>query len=98
VKRPQPQSYWRQRFPLLGEDGIDLLRSMLIMDPAKRLNAKQVLGHRYWTNAPRPTKKGELPKQGGGIAKMGEDLKRRGGETDSGRGDKVARKLDFSTM
>jgi cyclin-dependent kinase 7 len=98
VKRPQPQSYWRQRFPLLGEDGIDLLRSMLIMDPAKRLNARQVLGHRYWTNAPRPTKKGELPKQGGGLAKVGEDLKRRAGETDSGRGDKVARKLDFSTM
>lgn len=98
AKRPQPLSYWRQRFTLLGEDGIDLLRSMLIMDPAKRFSARKVLEHRYWTNAPRPTKKEDLPKQGGGLAKVGEDLKRRAGETDSGRGDKVARKLDFGSM
>jgi len=94
-KPPQPMAYWKQRFPLLGDDGIDLLRCMLIMDPAKRFSARKVLGHRYWTSAPRPTKKEELPKQGGGLLKTAEDLKRKGGETDSGRADKVARKLDF---
>jgi len=29
---------------------------------------------------------------------MGEDLKRRGGEIEPGRGDKVARKIDFGGM
>jgi len=98
VKRPQPLSYWRQRFPLMGEDGIELLRAMFTMDPAKRLDARQVLEHHYWTNAPRPTKKENLPKQGGGEKKMGEDLKRRGGEIENGRTDKIARKLDFGGM
>ncbi|KAF2185002.1 Pkinase-domain-containing protein [Zopfia rhizophila CBS 207.26] len=97
-KKGQPLGYWKARFPLLGEDGIDLVRGMLTLDPRKRLSARQVLEHRYWTNAPRPTKKEDLPKQGGGEKKMGEDLKRRGGEVDSGRADKVARKLDFSAL
>ncbi|KAF2710396.1 serine/threonine-protein kinase-like protein [Pleomassaria siparia CBS 279.74] len=97
--RPQPMDYWRTKFSMLGPDGIDLLRSMLIMDPNKRFSARQVLEHRYWTSAPRPTKKEDLPKQGGGPAKVGEDLKRRAGELpSSGRGDKVARKLDFGSM
>ena len=98
AKRPQPLAWWRSRFPLLGDDGIDLVRGMLTMDPKKRLNARQVLEHRYWTNKPAPTKKEKLPRQGGGEKKMGEDLKRRGGETESGRADKVARKLDFGAM
>lgn len=97
-KRPQPLNYWRQRFSLLADDGIDLVRGMMIMDPAKRLTARQVLQHPYWTNAPRPTKKENLPRQGGGEKTMGEDLKRRGGEIESGRTDKVARKLDFGAM
>lgn len=97
-KHPHGINYWKQRFPLLGEDGIDLLRGMLRMDPMKRLSATQVLQHPYWTNAPRPTKKENLPKQGGGEKTMGEDLKRRGGEIETGRLDKVARKLDFGAM
>ncbi|KAF2474486.1 serine/threonine-protein kinase-like protein [Lindgomyces ingoldianus] len=98
LKRAQPLGYWRNRFPLLGEDGIDLIRGMLTLDPLKRLSARAVLDHRYWTNAPRPTKKEDLPRQGGGEQKMGEDLKRRGGEVDTGRADKVARRLDFSAV
>lgn len=97
-KRPQPMSYWRGRFGMLGEDGIDLLRSMMQMDPRKRLSAKQVLEHRYWTNAPKPTPKEELPKKGGGEKKMAETLKRQQEELGSGRADKVARKLDFGAM
>jgi cyclin-dependent kinase 7 len=94
-KRPQPLSWWRMRLPLLGEDGIDLIRAMMTMDPAKRLDARGALKHPYWTNIPRPTAKDKLPRQGGGEKTMGEDLKRAGGEVENGRSDKVARKLDF---
>jgi cyclin-dependent kinase 7 len=100
IKLPQPLMWWRGRLPLLGDDGIDLVRGMLAMDPQKRLTAEQALKHRYWTSAPRPTKKENLPNEGGGIKKEGEDLKRKGGETPAGAGrvDKVARKLDFGGM
>jgi cyclin-dependent kinase 7 len=92
-KRPKPMSYWRTRFGVLGEDGIDLLKGMCTLDPKKRLTATQVLQHRYWNAAPKPTEKEDLPKNSDGIKAMGEDLKRRGGEVESGRADKVARKL-----
>ncbi|KAF2259172.1 serine/threonine-protein kinase crk1 [Lojkania enalia] len=97
-KHPLGTSYFMQRFPLLGADGVELLRGMLTVDPAKRFTANEVLRHSYWTNAPTPTKKEMLPKAGGGLKAMGEDLKRRGGEADTGRVDKVARKLDFASM
>jgi cyclin-dependent kinase 7 len=72
---------------------------MLAMDPSKRLTARQALQHRFWTNAPRPTKKENLPSEGGGIKKVGEDLKRKGGDTPAAnRADKIARKLDFGAM
>jgi cyclin-dependent kinase 7 len=100
AKVGKPMSWWRQTFPLLGEDGLDLLRGLVTMDPNKRLSARGALDHRYWTNKPRPTRKENLPRQGGGEEKMGEDLKRKGGETPAanGRADKVARKLDFASM
>jgi cyclin-dependent kinase 7 len=94
-RKPQTAQWWRQRFPLLGDDGVDLVRGCLAVDPKKRCSARDVLDHKYWTTAPRPTLTEDLPRQGGGEKKMGEDLKRRGGEVESGRGDKVARKLNF---
>ena len=99
-KLPQPLSWWRQKLPLLGDDGIDMVRGMLAMDPQKRLTAEQALKHKYWISAPRPTKKENLPNEGGGVKKEGEDLKRKGGETPAGAGrvDKVARKLDFGGL
>lgn len=104
LKKAQPLSWWRARFPLLGEDGIDLVRGMLTLNPQKRLTAKQALEHRYWTNAPKPTRLEDLPRnRAGGETKMAEDLKRRGGEIEadgggSGRAEKVARRLDFGSM
>lgn len=98
---PKPLSAWKMKFPLLSDDGIEFLRGLLTMDPKKRLSARQALQHRYWTNLPRPTKNENLPKEGGGEKAMGEDLKRKGGEVPkgaNGRGDKVARKLDFGAM
>lgn len=98
AKKAQPMVYWRSRFGLLGEDGIDLLRGMWSMDPQKRLSSKQVLEHRYWMSAPKPTGKDNLPRKKKDEKKVGEELKRGPGNLDSGRADKVARKLDFSAM
>ncbi|KAH7072848.1 kinase-like domain-containing protein [Paraphoma chrysanthemicola] len=99
AKREKPMHWWRSQFALLGEDGIDLLKGLLTMDPKQRLSARAALEHRYWTINPKPTSKENLPREGGGEDKLGEDLKRKGGETPAnGRADKVARKLDFGNM
>jgi cyclin-dependent kinase 7 len=95
------RSSWIEQFRTIGEDGVDLLIAMMQLDPNKRLTAEGVLKHRYFTSIPRPTPLGELPKKGGGVEAMGEELKRRGGEipgedsNGDGRGDRVARKIDF---
>lgn len=86
---------WEALFPMIGPVGTDLLRSMLFLDPRKRITAKGVLQHEWWSKDPRPTKKEDLPRKGGGEDAMGNDLKRRGGEVDASRADKVARKIDF---
>lgn len=106
VKRGWPQSLWDAEFGLVGPQGIQLLRFMLALDPRKRATAKQVLEHSWWTADPKPTPKQDLPNPNKVKAKaelekqMSEDLKRRGGELpgEEGRGDKVARKLDFSSL
>ncbi|KAI9704387.1 MAG: TFIIH complex serine/threonine-protein kinase subunit kin28 [Candelina mexicana] len=94
----QGRDFYRSTFGQAGTEGVDLMMSMFALDPRKRKTAQQVLEHKYWASDPKPTKKEELPKKGGGDEKMGEDLKRRGGELEDGRADKVARKLDFASM
>lgn len=90
------KDYWRENFRTGGETGVDLLISMLLLDPRKRFSAEDVLKHSYFTSEPRPSKLQDLPKKGGGMETMGEDLQRRGGELPAeDRGDKVARKIDF---
>ncbi|KAE9971528.1 hypothetical protein EG328_005535 [Venturia inaequalis] len=93
-----PKSEITRRFPALGSTGVDLLMAMLSLDPRKRPTAKGLLEHNYFKIAPRPTKNEDLPKKGGGEEQMGEDLKRKAGELPTGRGDKVARKIDFGAM
>ena len=99
----RPHSLWLAYFRAIGETGVDLLVKMLTLDPRKRLNAGQVLRHEFWTSDPRPSRLEDLPRKGGGIETMGEDLKRRGGEVPNGVGsgggrvDKVARKIDFGS-
>ena len=89
------KDFYLTTFGTAGPVGVDLLMAMLTLDPRKRSTSRQVLEHRWWSSEPRPTSKEDLPKKGGGPEKMGEDLKRRGGEVEDGRVDKVARKLDF---
>ncbi|MCJ1459869.1 TFIIH complex serine/threonine-protein kinase subunit kin28 [Mycoblastus sanguinarius] len=89
------KDFYLSRFGTAGPVGVDLLMSMLALDPRKRCTARQVLEHKWWTSEPRPTSKEDLPKKGGGPEKMGDDLKKRGGEIGDGRSDKVARKLNF---
>lgn len=94
----RPKDYWLANFRTIGDTGVDLLMKMLILDPRVRLSAEGVLKHEFWTTHPRPSRLDELPRKGGGMEAMGEDLKRRGGEVpgkENERGDKVARKIDF---
>lgn len=101
----RPLSLWLANFRAIGEVGVDLLVKMLSLDPMKRLSAEEVLRHEFWAAEPRPSRLEDLPRKGGGLEVMGEDLKRRGGEVPNGtasgggvgagRGDRVARKIDF---
>lgn len=90
------RDFYMSTFGTVGPLGVDLLMSTLILDPRKRSTAKKFLEHKWWTIDPRPTRKEDLPKKKADAEKMGEDLKRRGGEVEDGRFDKVARKLDFT--
>ncbi|KAI9866017.1 MAG: TFIIH complex serine/threonine-protein kinase subunit kin28 [Trichoglossum hirsutum] len=93
------RDFYLQTFGTVGPVGVDLLMSMLSLDPRKRATAREVLSHKWWSTDPTPTKKEDLPKKGaGGEARMAEDLKRRAGELEDGREVKVARILDFSGM
>lgn len=98
VRPLQGREHYTGLFGTAGTLGVELLMSMLSLDPRRRPTARQVLEHGWWTAEPRPTRKEDLPKKGGGLDRLGEDLKRRGGEVDDGRGMKVARKIDFAAM
>ncbi|KAB8304610.1 hypothetical protein EYC80_003986 [Monilinia laxa] len=93
-----PREHYLAMFGTAGPEGVDLLMNMLVLDPRKRITAREVLEHPYWAADPKPTKNEDLPKKKGGEAKVGEDLKRRPGMVDDDRASKVARKLDFSSM
>jgi cyclin-dependent kinase 7 len=100
ITKLRTKAEWMQLFPTVGGDGVDTLMSMLALNPNKRATARELLQLEWWRMDPRPSKKENLPRKGGGEAQMGEDLKRRGGEVENrnGRGDKVARKIDFGAM
>ncbi|KAI4723804.1 serine/threonine protein kinase, CMGC family, CDC2/CDK subfamily [Aureobasidium sp. EXF-10728] len=98
VKPVKKRADWEANFGTVGPTGADLLMQMFALDPRKRPTAAQILEHPYWTADPRPSRLEQLPRQGGGLDAMGEDLKRRGGELPDARGDKVARKIDFASM
>lgn len=98
--KPAPKlAWWKARFPLLGDEGIDLLRGLLKMDPQKRLTAASALQHRYWTSIPLPTKKENLPTKSNVKRSVIDQLENK--EIDvqvEGRGNEVARRLNFGAM
>lgn len=94
----QGREFFLGTFPTAGPIGADLLSSMLKLDPRKRGTSRQILQHAWWTAHPKPTKKENLPRKGGGEKKMGNDLARRGIDMDSDQFKGAARKLDFGAM
>jgi cyclin-dependent kinase 7 len=92
------REFYTSMFPTAGAIGVDLLMAMLKLDPRKRVTAKGILQHAWWKTDPRPTEKENLPKQGGGAEKMGEDVAKKPGVVDEGRFKGVARMLDFGGM
>ncbi|KAK8067191.1 CMGC/CDK/CDK7 protein kinase [Apiospora hydei] len=91
------KDHYNALFGTVGNEGVDLLMKTLILDPRKRITARDMLKHPWWHKDPKPTRKKELPRKSGGEGeeKVGADLKRRPGVVDEDRTNKVARKLDF---
>lgn len=43
---------WHEEFPNLGDAGVELLKSMLAWDPARRIPAAEALSHRFFSTIP----------------------------------------------
>ncbi|RKF61074.1 Serine/threonine-protein kinase KIN28 [Golovinomyces cichoracearum] len=94
----QPKDTYLAMFGTAGEEGVNLLMQMLVLDPNKRITARQALEHGWWRADPKPTPKSELPKKTTDNKKNNIDLNLRQRFSDEDeRETKVARKLDFSS-
>ncbi|KAL7638142.1 UNVERIFIED_CONTAM: hypothetical protein RMT77_011767 [Armadillidium vulgare] len=85
-------------FPAAGEDLIELLNSLLALNPLKRLNCTKVLQLSYFSNWPTPTPGPQLPLPGGLNKKDKEEknsLKRKLLD-ESGFGGSLAKRLQFN--
>ncbi|KAG0264746.1 TFIIH complex serine/threonine-protein kinase subunit kin28 [Mortierella polycephala] len=60
--RHYPKTPLRLLFTAAGADTLELLESMLIYDPNRRISAREALLHPYFFNKPRPTPLENLPK------------------------------------
>lgn len=110
VVKERGKDFFTSQFFAAGEKGVELLMSMVKLDPRKRCGAREALEAGWFTEEPRATKPELLPRKGGGQAleKLGADLKRKAGElttttsttsaANDDRGKKLARKLDFGKM
>lgn len=54
-------SQLRSRFPVLTNQGFDLLSRLLCLDPARRITAEEVLRHEYFREEPRPKREEMFP-------------------------------------
>ncbi|GKV45323.1 hypothetical protein SLEP1_g52428 [Rubroshorea leprosula] len=50
----QPENQLRQKFPILSEMGLDLLKGFLTYDPRRRITAKSALQHPWFSEFPHP--------------------------------------------
>lgn len=57
-----PRTPFTSLFSAATPDTLDFIEKLLLYDPCKRLSAQQALEHPYFSNLPRPTPSGELPK------------------------------------
>lgn len=69
VKHPAPtRQQLQQLFSAASDAALDLMCSMIIMDPMKRLDTAEALMSPYFSNFPRPTKPQDLPRPGEAAA------------------------------
>lgn len=87
----------RSKFPTLTNAGVDLLNSLLSLNPAKRPTAKEMLEHAYFSEDPRPKPTSMFPSF---PSKAGQEKRRkqrtpqapeRGGKAELGE-------VDFSSI
>jgi len=76
------KDHYLATFGTAGTEGVDLLMGMLVLDPRRRITAREILEHEWWRSEPKPTRNSDLPRKRGGEERMGEDLKRRPGVVD----------------
>jgi cell division cycle 2-like protein len=50
----QPYNHLRSKFPMISDNGLDLLNNLFIYDPLKRINAKDALDHVWFRESPLP--------------------------------------------
>ncbi|POS84662.1 Pkinase-domain-containing protein [Erysiphe pulchra] len=94
----QPKDTYVAMFGTAGEQGVDLLMQMLVLDPRKRITARKALLHNWWKADPKPTPKADLPKKKLSVKKNENDENTKLRFLQESQGTKVARKLDFSSM
>lgn len=91
------RDHYTALFGTLGADGVDLLMRTLVLDPRRRISARDMLRHPWWDAHPAPTRKEDLPRMMPAPAPdPAADLKRRpGAQLEDQRGAKLARRLEF---
>lgn len=52
----------KKKFGNFGDDVVDLLEKMLMLDPNKRISAKDALNHPYFSNDPKPSSSEDIAK------------------------------------
>lgn len=102
LKLPREQSsrtpgFNRARFPFLTAAGIDLLSSLLSLNPQHRLTAREVLDHDFFLEQPKPKPSEMFPTF---PSKAGQERRRKRSPTAPKRGDKVqgVGGADFSSI
>lgn len=110
IVKERGKDFFNQQFFAAGDAGVDLLMRMVKLDPRRRCSAREALEAKWFAQEPRATNPEKLPRKGGkqAMEKIGSDLKRKAGELNlasedlgmskGGRGNKLARKLDFGKM